>query len=253
MPHLSAPVYAETPLLSLRGFLCASNVADSANDIDITGRIGDALVSKGSLGGIVLNQDNIVTVQKDRVQTVSELNGRDQATLFVVDTWIYIHLVWDEKGTWGGLLSTSATTPTLPANYRFFRRIGSARIGAGGDFLPFHQVTYLSTRRTILDLSEANAKVLANGDSGGIATFVAVDISTHVPPTVSEIFLAGFNTGNLRNCYLRLSECSDMQIPWQWGTCNCEISWYPTACQTFHYASSSSCVDAMIFGYGENA
>lgn len=97
-------------------------------------------------------------------------------------TWYYLFAISDTSGTNPDavLLSTSATSPTLPAGYDVFARLGAAYNDGGSDLVPFTQdgpVALYDARQALLSTSS---------DSGG---FVDVDASALAPAGCRSILV----------------------------------------------------------------
>lgn len=127
---------------------------------------------------IVLAANQIVDI------TVAGLNGLD-AGGEAANTWYAIYIVGDSTrvNPTGGLLSTNFTTPTLPAGYDVFRRVGCVRNGAA-DFLRFFQYGNGMVRRYYYDEAQATLQVLTNGAA---IVFTTVSLGALVPSPSREV------------------------------------------------------------------
>ena len=82
------------------------------------------------------------------------VNRLDTGTI-AASTWYHLFLIAKADGTTGGLASTSATSPTLPTGYSYFRRVGSVLTDGSSHILSFTQVDaafYWGT--AVLDLNQ---------------------------------------------------------------------------------------------------
>lgn len=71
--------------------------------------------------------------------TTSGENGADGFTE-ANSTWYSVWIIKKPDGTVASLLSTSATSPTLPSGYTLKRRVGWVRNDGSGNFIPSYQV-----------------------------------------------------------------------------------------------------------------
>lgn len=101
------------------------------------------------------------------------VNGLDSGSL-ANSTWYYVYLIGDSlnKKPAGGLLSTSATAPVLPAGYDMFRMVGAVLTDGSAHILKFYQ----ANRYFQFD---APISVLAAGTA---TAYTAIDLSVAVPP-----------------------------------------------------------------------
>ena len=126
--------------------------------------------------------------------TVSGVNGLDTG-IEAIDTWYAIHVINDEQGVLdqAGLLSISATSPTLPSGYDTFRRVGWVRNNASSDFVGFVQHLKANTRCYYYNAPPTSTRALQNGSE---ITWTNVDLSSYIPPTSHSVLLnVQFSTG----------------------------------------------------------
>ncbi|MDM7975249.1 MULTISPECIES: hypothetical protein [Thalassospira] len=126
----------------------------------------DELVLKNSLGSAYLASNVSFTVDI----TASGVNGLDAGSE-ASDTWYYIHAIYNGTST-NGLISTSATAPTLPSGYTYSALIGVIRNDSSGGFFPFLQ----NDRQISVQPHSVFAGV------AGVSSFTSVSLSSHVPP-----------------------------------------------------------------------
>lgn len=131
---------------------------------------------------------------------VGVVNGLDTGTV-AANNWYYVHAISSLDGTLvGGLLSLSATAPTLPSGYDIFRRVGAARYQSAG-FLQF-----------ISAGSGSNKEYFYNGDTGltrflgsGTATVrTSVSCSAFVPPTAQNNVVMGVRVTPVSSSFVYL-------------------------------------------------
>lgn len=123
--------------------------------------------------------------------TASGANGLDTGSE-ASSTWYALYVIDGPTVSPASLLSTSFTSPTLPANYTVFRRVGAMRNSAGSDFHNGYQMGKGRDREWLYD-NYADQTVL-NGGSATIRT--AVDCSAYVPVTCKVAQLSQQFTAN---------------------------------------------------------
>lgn len=124
-------------------------------------------------------------------------NGLDAGAL-ATSTWYSVWVIWNGVTT-AGLLSLSATAPTLPAGYTHKARVGWIRTDASGNKypLPFKQagrrVQYVVAAGSNLTAMPQ----MAAGTAGNVSTptWVAVAVGAFVPSTASIVSVAAVCPG----------------------------------------------------------
>lgn len=88
---------------------------------------------------------------------VGAAGGLDTGTI-ANNTWYHFYLIRrPDSGVVDALISLSATSPTLPANYTQFRRIGSGRTNGSAQWVSFTQVgDYFRWAATVADVAAAS-------------------------------------------------------------------------------------------------
>lgn len=117
-------------------------------------------------------------------------NGIDTGVL-AVSTWYSVWVIWNGTTT-AGLMSLSATSPTLPSGYTYKARVGWIRTDSTGNKYPLplkqngRSVRYVVGPSNMISLPN-----MASGISGSptVATFSAISVSNFVPPTASQIYI----------------------------------------------------------------
>ena len=105
------------------------------------------------------------------------------------NTWYAVYVIGDSTAVNAPdvLLSASFTSPTLPAGYDIFRRIGVVRNDSASDFLSFVQAGHGHDRYYIyFDETAAALNVLTGGSATAFAT---VALAAFVPPTSVRAYL----------------------------------------------------------------
>ena len=96
-----------------------------------------------------------------------------------------------------GILSTNQTTPTLPAGYQYFRRVGAVRNNSSSNILNFTQEGNANNRRMVYLTNEGTVRVLS---SGSATTPTAVSLSAFMPVTsISPILAYNFQSDDKDN------------------------------------------------------
>jgi hypothetical protein len=119
-------------------------------------------------------------------------NGLDTGVL-AVSTWYSVWVIWNGT-TKAGLLSLSATAPTLPSGYTHKARVGWMRTDSTANKYPLgftqrgRSVQYLVNPGT----NVITTPVMASGAAGSISTptYISVGVSSVVPSTASFIKIA---------------------------------------------------------------
>jgi len=141
------------------------------------GRPGERSIATDASNTILISYVGELTVSVASVGA----NGRD-AGVELPNTWYAVYVIQGSAGV-AGLLSTNAVTPTLPAGYTQFRRIGWVRNGPTANFLRFFCSGRKVARDYIFDESRPTVAVLLGGNSTAFAT---VNFSSLVPPGVER-------------------------------------------------------------------
>lgn len=104
----------------LWGLTIANNATDSLNDIDIA--VGEA---RDSTNAVDMVLSSALTKRLDAAWVVgTNQGGLDTGT--IANNTYHVHLIKRTDGTVSDVLfSLSATAPTMPSGYTYFRRIGS--------------------------------------------------------------------------------------------------------------------------------
>lgn len=134
-------------------------------------------VSAGACRDSTNTNDIVVSSALAISNIVSGVNGLDTGTV-ANNTFYAVYVIADStkyKAT-AGLLSTSATSPTLPFGYDMFRRVGWVKTDATADFLEFRQRGASNDRWMWYDVA-----IATDITAGNSATFAAVDLSDGLP------------------------------------------------------------------------
>lgn len=128
--------------------------------------------------------------------TASGANGLDAGAL-ATSTWYSLWVIAKADGTKAGLISLSATAPTLPDGYVYKARVGWIRTDGTANKYPLG-FTQAGRRVQYKVASGSNVTALpkmADGSAGSVSTptWVAVAVGTYLPTTAVQIlgFLEG--------------------------------------------------------------
>lgn len=121
-------------------------------------------------------------------------NGLDAGTL-AAGTWYALYVICKDDGSVAGLLSLSATSPTLPDGYTHFARVGWIRTDGTANKYPLGFTQYGRRVQYKLGGNLTALPLMASGAQGNVSTpiYVAVPVGAFVPPTAAAIRLAGMN------------------------------------------------------------
>lgn len=161
------------------GALMVKNNAGTPNTkTDVT--VGAITVTDGSASV------NLSSVSVTIDATINGANGLDSGGL-ANTTWYTVWIIYNSAtATTAGLISTSASAPTMPAGYTFKARVGYVRTDGAAHFLRVLQ--YGRDAQYYSPPVPQIATGAAVGDPT-IPTWVAASVSTFVPPTASKIRL----------------------------------------------------------------
>lgn len=145
-------------------------------------------ITVGIPGGSTKTLDNI-SLPSISLAT-SGVNGLDIGTS-AASTWYSVWVIWNGTTT-AGLLSLSATAPTMPAGYTHKARVGWIRTDATADKYPFSFFQY--GRRVNYRLGGGNMTTFPALTVGAVGSygvsFSTASISAFCPPTASSIRLS---------------------------------------------------------------
>lgn len=136
----------------------------------------------------------------------SGANGLDTGTL-AGSTWYSVWVIAKADGTQAGVISTSATAPTLPAGYTFKARIGWTRTDGTANKYPLSFKQY-GRRVEYVVASGSNVAAgiqMASGVAGSVTapTWVGVATANYIPSTAARIAgLVSLSTANNATCML---------------------------------------------------
>lgn len=179
---------ATAPPMAAGGF---SNLAITNNSgvpntrVDVT---ASALTIPNVLAGAVRHSAVSFTINTAN----TGLNGMDVGTL-PASSWVYVWAI-SNGATVGGLISTSATAPTMPAGYTYRYRIGAMPTDGSSNFYRTMQkgtrAKYVVTPATNTAAPRAIVAISGSGvGNPSTPTYVGYSVSAIVPPTASLLHL----------------------------------------------------------------
>ena len=188
-------------------------------------------------------------------------NGLDTGAL-AVSTWYSLWVISNGVTT-AGLMSLSATAPTLPGGYTHKARVGWVRTDASGNKYPlgFRQFGRKVNYAVAAGSNLAALPIMAGGVAGSVSTptWVAVATGAYVPPTASHISVnatvsAGNSTIVAPNNSYGGSASTTNQPPLVlniagYGTQNCVM---PIESSNIYWASGAATGQLTCFGWEDN-
>jgi len=128
----------------------------------------------------------------------SGANGLDTGTL-AASTWYSVWVIWNGT-TVSGLVSTSATAPTLPGGYTHKARVGWIRTDGTGNKYPlgFTQYGRRVQYKVAAGSNLTGLPVMSSGLTGNpvTPTWTAVSTTNFIPSTASQLKLLAFTVGS---------------------------------------------------------
>ena len=132
----------------------------------------------------------------------SGANGIDTGSL-AINTFYAVYVISNGTTT-AGLLSLSATAPTLPSGYTYFARVGWVRSASGSGLL--YTIQYGAQAQYVLDGTQlAQLPAIASGAAGTYSTSAAITWSTltfqNVAPTTAFALILQASTSSNAGIY----------------------------------------------------
>jgi len=179
-----APVAVAPPL-----FTSLQLSVQSATSVGLSAGFVE-LVNGGNAAQLVPSVALSIATSLSSSCTVGTANCLDTGSL-AASTWYY---VWDifnpTTSTNAGLLSASATAPTLPSGYTYKERLGAVRTGADTRLMATRQYGR-EAQYVVGGVNVSALPIAASGSAGSptTPTWVAVATGNFVPPTAGAIDL----------------------------------------------------------------
>jgi hypothetical protein len=178
---------AKLPRSNLAGFGMVNNAGDAVNDIDFA--VGECRDSTNAADMIALTA---MTKQLDAAWAAGSAAGGRMSAAAIANTSYFCYVIRkDSDGTCDFGFDTSATAPTMPGGYTYFRRIG-AILRLAGSILAFIQDgDYFRLSIPILDVSAANPGTAAVTRTlsvpVGISVWAAIDCGLRNATPISTV------------------------------------------------------------------
>ena len=145
---------------------------------------------------VVENASNVYKTLRSVALTIAGTasgvaNGLDTGAL-AISTWYSLWVIWNGTTT-AGLMSLSATAPTLPSGYTHKARAGWVRTDASGNKYP---LKFMQLGRSVYYAPAAGSNLTAvpqaaTGTAGTVGTtLVSVSLNNYVPPTASATLVS---------------------------------------------------------------
>lgn len=179
------------------GLTLSNNGSDATNDIDIA--VGNCRDSTDAANMILASA---LTKRLDAAWAVgTNQGGLDTGS--IANTTYHVWLIKrSDTGVVDALFSTSATAPTMPANYDYKRRIGSIlRVSAA--ILPFVQTGNKFMLKT--PLKDVDTGSQSNSSVTYTLDFIPTGIEVE-----SIIWIGAYTTGASSNAYVRSLTAADV-------------------------------------------
>lgn len=200
-PGVNTTQIATTAFVTAAVAASTSEVAGSFRNLKLvaSGLTNTSVIvtaDKVTLRDASANSMGVSSVNVTINSAASGANGLDTGTS-AANTWYSVWVIYNPTtSTTAGLLSASASAPTLPAGYTFYSRFGWVRTdGTVNKYLLQTRQYGRRAQYTVLASSNVpNLPVIISGTQGtvgtvGATTWVAASVANYVPTTASEIRL----------------------------------------------------------------
>lgn len=214
----------EDALEDMRGWANLAVTYTSATSVTVT---ADQLWLQQS-GDLPRNFSSVSEVVDITASGASGLDTGSEAG----DTWYYIWVIAKADNTINGLLSASASSPTLPAGYVYKTLVSAVRNDGSSNFINFKQADKTYTYPAWRSMASGNV---------GATPWVAVDTTAFVPSSLStyafgsivNISTAATNDSTVadsnppaRNKYLNDASGGQMQHRWEFDILTANTLWW---------------------------
>jgi hypothetical protein len=195
----------------------------------------------------------------------SGANGLDTG-VEAISTWYNVFIIWNGSVA-AALLSTSATSPTMPSGYTQKVRVGAVRNDASSNL--WRTLQYGRRAHITIGTNPTASPEMASGTTGSISvpTWTAVSVSNFVPPTASMVFIAPVGNNPTVDSRGYMLAPNNSYAAWDDGTNPPPFSWFwsqrwgsgmlPTADLTLestniYWANSQGNVRLLARGWEDN-
>lgn len=184
------------PLPGAVGLVITNNSGTPNTIIDVT---ADLVVASTTANLTAITSAYSVSINAG----TTGANGLDTGAL-ANNTFYHAYAIHDGS-TWAGLLSTSATAPTMPGAYTYKVRLGAVKTGGSATFLRTIQRGKKTIYQVIAASTTANLPIIGSGTAGSttIPTWVSITVvgasgavPVVAPTTATAIHIAAFSQSN---------------------------------------------------------
>lgn len=163
---------------SVRGLAAVNNSGTPNTQMDLTSATTVVMTDPDTNQIAIFNAPASITIN---ISTAGPtVNGRDQAGAFSNSSWLYFYYITNDTLV-RGLVSASATAPTLPTGYTKFALATAVYLTSGGTLKPVRTIGGQAYYNDItFPAGSGVGNVLANGSA---TSFTSVDASAFVPPS----------------------------------------------------------------------
>ena len=183
--------YLPMPQSAITGLALSNSIGDANNDITIAA--GRALAGAGTYNLIL---SAAITKQLDASWAVGTNQGGLDTGAKANSTWYHVFLIGRvDTHVVDVLFSTSATAPTMPANYTMKRRIGAIKTDSSGNILAFLQYgnQFRWTSIASLDVDDATlTTVKKNYTLAGVPTGVIVNAAVNASVSHASVSVVAY-------------------------------------------------------------
>jgi len=136
-------------------------------------------VSLGNVSGDYLNLNNVNVTANITVSGAGGLDSGSEAA----NTWYNVFVIYNSTTqAVNALLSTSATAPTLPSGYDYWRRVGAVRNDASSNL--WRTVQNGMRAQIVIGTNPVNSVQMAQGPTSG---WSGIATGSFIPPTAGAI------------------------------------------------------------------
>lgn len=186
------------------------NASSGGSSASVTGAYKALKVSSTGLdANVTVTCDELVVSSTSGYKTLKNINLTFNALdtgAITASTWYAVHIAYN--GTTAiGILSLSATAPTLPAGYTFFARVGWIRTDATANKYPFPFTQYGNKvqYKLVAGSNLTTHRLIYFGTAGNVSTGSwgnPISVSPFIPPTASTVHV---NCSSWNSCACMLA------------------------------------------------
>lgn len=164
---------------SANGLTITNNAGTPTTQIDIA--TAGRSVLENTSGGTISIAAASFTINA----ATTGANGLDAGSL-ANNTWYYNYII-SNGSTTAGLMSTSATAPTMPSGYVYKYRVGTSRTAGAATFLRLKQNGNVVRYQVVAASTTPNLPIINNAATGSITvpTYTSTSYANFFPPTAT--------------------------------------------------------------------